>query len=130
MNIATSDFMFITLAGRHKGGGVSTDSLRKHVVDNFGKGMASHSLRQGGAVFYSRRGADEDATRQQGGWKTSEVMANIYAKFAPQEVREHILAVGAAASLRHELHPCLQKLGDAPEMATQAEAFRSGQSST
>ena len=63
---AESTKLFITTTGINAGGPMSKDSLRKHVSLMFGKGMASHSLRKGGAVFYSRRGMEEDATRQQG----------------------------------------------------------------
>ena len=99
---------------------MSKDSLRKHVSSTFGKGMASHSLRKGGAVFYSRRGAAEDATRQQGGWKTSEVMQRIYSTLSKEEVKDQILAVGRSTSIHHELHLRLGKIGDSPDKALTA----------
>ena len=60
----TSDFLFITTTGVKAGSQVSVDSFRKHVTSAFGDGTAAHSLRKGGAQFYSRRGLDSDATRQ------------------------------------------------------------------
>ena len=48
---AESTKLFITTTGINAGGPMSKDSLRKHVSLMFGKGMASHSLRKGGAVF-------------------------------------------------------------------------------
>ena len=68
------DFVFITTTGTNKGGQVSTDSLRKHVVAAFGHSVATHSLRKGGATCYDRQGAMEEATKQQGGWRTTELM--------------------------------------------------------
>ena len=101
---------------------MSKDSLRKHVSTVFGKGTASHSLRKGGAVFYSRRGMDDDATRQQGGWKTSEVMQRIYATLTKDEVCEQIVAVGRATSVHHEIQLRVLRLGDDPEKARSASA--------
>ena len=77
--------------------------------------MASHSLRKGGAVFYSRRGMEEDATRQQGGWKTSEVMQRIYSTLTSDEVQEQILAVGRSTCVHHEIQLRVSRLGDSPE---------------
>ena len=114
-----SNVLFVTTIGKNKGGPVSTDSLRKHVTSIFGKGTAAHSLRKGGAQFYSRRGLDQDATRQQGGWKTSEVMAMIYTKLSA-EVRQKIGAVVITSSLLQELQARLQKLGTKPEEAAAA----------
>ena len=88
----------------------------------FGKGVASHSLRKGGAVFYSRRGMDDDATRQQGGWKTSEVMQRIYSTLTKDEVQEQILAVGRSTSVHHEIQLRVRRLGDAPDQARSASA--------
>ena len=113
----SSKHLFVTVAGRNKGGRVSTDSLRKHVAAAFGHGAASHSLRKGGAQFYSRRGLDQDATRQQGGWKTAEVMASVYTTLAPHEVKQQILQAGASTSCMHESHLRVQKLAATPELA-------------
>ena len=88
-----SDFLFVTTTGRNKGHQVSVDSLRKHVTAVFGVGKAAHSLRKGGAQFYSRRGVDSDVTRQQGGWRTSTVVEQTYATMSRSEVHEAILAV-------------------------------------
>ena len=86
-----SNKLFITLSGKNLGRGVSTDSFRKHVAAEFGLGTAAHSLRKGGAQFWARRGTHEDATRQQGGWKTSEVMKAIYTALSPSEVRDELV---------------------------------------
>ena len=112
---AMSNHIFVTLMVKNRGRAVSTDSLRKHVTGAFGKGSASHSLRKGGAQFYARRGAPEDATRQQDGWKTSEVMARIYTTLSKSEVRNEIIAVGAATSFQHEIQQQFLRLGDTPE---------------
>ena len=110
-----SQHIFVTLTGKNRGQAVSTDSLRKHVTKEFGKGSASHSLRKGGAQFYARRGAKEDATRQQGGWKTSEVMSRIYTTLSQSEVRQEIISVGAATSFQHELSKQFMRLGDSQD---------------
>ena len=110
-----SSHIFVTLTGKNRGQAVSTDSLRKHVTGAFGKGSASHSLRKGGAQFYARRGANDDATRQQGGWNTSEVMARIYTTLSQTEVRNEIMSVGAATSFQHEIQQQFLRLGDSPE---------------
>ena len=95
--------LFITTTGKRRGQGVSTDSLRKHVTTSFSGNVATHSLRKGGALFYARRGACTDATRQQGGWKTADVMQAVYTKLSVDEVRSEILQVGAATSTLEEI---------------------------
>ena len=95
--------LFITLCGHKKGGRVSTDSFRKHVSASFGQGKASHSLRKGGAKFFARHHAAEDATRQQGGWRTSEVMKTIYTKLSTLEVEHELSTVANRASLSYDL---------------------------
>ena len=70
-----------------------------------------------GGQFYSRRGMDQDATRQQGGWKTADVMASVYTTLAPHEVKEQIMKVGATTSLMHELRLRVQKLAATPDLA-------------
>ena len=106
-----SAFLFVTITGKAKGGPVSTDSLRKHVADSFGCGKSSHSLRRGGAQFYARRGADEDATRQQGGWRTADVMRSVCTTLSASEVRTEILTVANFASLEYEIKGKCDALG-------------------
>ena len=108
---STDGPLFITLAGKHKGHATSTDSLRKFVAANFGAGAASHSLRKGGAQFYARRGANEDATRQQGGWHTRDVMRQVYTTLSPSEVCAEIVNVAGKVNITEEVHARLQRLG-------------------
>ena len=115
-----SEFLFVTTTGRNKGQQVSVDSLRKHVKAVFGDGKAAHSLRKGGAQFYSRRGVDSDVTRQQGGWRTSAVMEQTYTTMSKSEVHEAILAVGAKSSLTLEIQQRCKRLGAEPEQAALA----------
>ena len=105
------DFLFVTTTGINKGGPVSTDTLRKHVVASFGHSTATHSLRKGGATFYCRQGAMDDATRQQGGWRTTEIMNRIYTKLSAKEVAEEIHTVAGQASLQLELQRRSTQLG-------------------
>ena len=60
---------------------------------------------------------DQDATRQQGGWRTADVMASIYTTLAPHEVKAQILKVGATTSLLHELQLRVQKVAATPALA-------------
>ena len=114
-DLTTSKKLFITLTGANKGGAVSRDSLRKLVTAAFGVGTASHSLRRGGAQFFARRGACEDATRQQGGWKTSAVMNSVCVNLSPTEVRTELLRVASDASGMHTISSRLLALGTSKE---------------
>ena len=95
--------VFTTTCGSNQGSKVSTDWFRKLVATAFGHGKSSHSLRKGGAVFYARGGAAEDATRQQGGWRTSEVMRTIYTTLSTSEVEREISVTAAKATVRLQL---------------------------
>ena len=76
---------------------------------------ATHSLRKGGALFYARHGAPEDATRQQGGWRTTEVMKLIYTKLSPTEVDAAISNVVRASSLQIQIRRKIKALGNSAE---------------
>ena len=107
----SSEYLFVTTTGKRCGQGVSRDMLRKHVASSFGSQTAAHSLRKGGALFYARRGACTDATRQQGGWKTADVMQAVYTKLTVAEVRNEIMQVGASTSALEEIKQKLNSLG-------------------
>ena len=109
------DFLFVTTTGQRKGSQVSTDSLRKHIVAAFGHSVATRSLRKGGATFYDRQGVLEEATKQQGGWRTTEVMKSIYTKMSAAEVANEIHTVAARASIQLELQRRTQNLGASRE---------------
>ena len=81
--------LFCTVAGAAKsiGNRVSADSFRKAVYANFPGNTATHSLRKGGARFYAAAEAPEQATRDQGGWRTTETMREIYTSLTPSEVK-------------------------------------------
>jgi hypothetical protein len=123
----SSDFLFVTTTGSRRGHQVSVDSFRKHVTAVFGDGTAAHSLRKGGAQFYSRRGVDSDVTRQQGGWRTSTVMEQTYTTMSAAEVRASILAVGKKSSVALEIGLRCRRIGAKPEDAvtTDVQAARS-----
>ena len=58
------------------------------MVHNYFPGnTATHSLRKGGARFYAAAEAPEQATRDQGGWRTTETMKEIYTSLTPSEVK-------------------------------------------
>ena len=104
-------YTFVNVTGQNRGGPVSTDSLRKHVTASFGNSTATHSLRKGGATFYARQGAAEDATRQQGGWRTTEIMRAVYTKLTRKEVDIELRKVLDASSLRLTLRQSFRALG-------------------
>ena len=108
--------LFVTTTGANKGGPVSTDSLRKAVAALIGKPWSTHSLRKGGATFYARQGADPNATQQQGGWRTSEIMAEIYTKLSQSEVQRELVKVAQASSFQLELQARVLELGDTSEV--------------
>ena len=92
---STSDpesLLFITTTGKKKtiGGPVSADSFRKFVSTIFGSGKSTHSLRKGGATFLARNDAPAKVTQAQGGWRTTEVMQNIYTNFSVEEQQQAI----------------------------------------
>ena len=53
----------------------------------------------------------DDVTRQQGGWRTTEIMNRIYTKLTAKEVAEEIHAVAGQASLQLELQRRSTQLG-------------------
>ena len=79
--------LFVTTTGPQGriGSRVSADSFRKIVSAAFAGNTGTHSLRKGGATFYARSDAPEQITMMQGGWRTSEVLQTIYAKFTVAE---------------------------------------------
>jgi hypothetical protein len=107
--------LFVNVTGMHKGDRVSVDTLRKHVAVGFSKHAGSHSLRKGGALYYARAGAPEDATRQQGGWRTTEIMKTIYTKLARHEVDAALSQVVAASLLQLSLEHKFRALGHSSE---------------
>ena len=74
---------------------MSADSFRKALGSVFTGNTSIHSLRKGGARFYAAADAPEQATRDQGGWRTSETMKEIYTALTPSEVK---LALHTAAN--------------------------------
>ena len=107
--------IFLNVTGISRGNAVSADTLRKHVTQAFGKPTASHSLRKGGAIFYARSGVPEEATRRQGGWRTTDVMKSIYTKFSQNEVDAAISGVLDSSSLVVELRRSFRALGNSSE---------------
>ena len=94
---------------------MSCDSFRKHVTAAFGASTATHSLRKGGATYYARAGAAEDATRQQGGWRTTDVMKTIYTTLNRQEVDAELSKVVNGTSLAINLRRGFLALGSNSE---------------
>ena len=84
-----SEALFCTVAGAATkiGSSVSADSFRKALCSIFPGNTATHSLRKGGARFYAAAQAPEQATRDQGGWRTTETMKEIYTALTPSEVK-------------------------------------------
>ena len=84
--------LFITTTGSKKtiGGPVSADSFRKLVSTTFGSGKSTHSLRKGGATFLARNDAPTQVTQAQGGWRTTDVMQNIYTSYSIEEQQQAI----------------------------------------
>ena len=72
------------------GGRVSADSYRKLVSSICGQGKSTHSLRKGGATFLARNDAPTKVIQAQGGWRTTEVMQNIYTSFFLEEQQRAI----------------------------------------
>ena len=89
--------LFCTIAGTPSkiGNAISADSFRKALGSFFTGNTSTHSLRKGGARFYAAADAPEQATRDQGGWRTSETMKEIYTALTPSEVK---LALHTAAN--------------------------------
>ena len=106
--------LFVTTVGKNRGGPVSTDTLRKHVTSAFGNSTATHSLRKGGATYYARQGTPSDATRQQGGWRTTETMTTIYTTLSAQEVGEAIHRTVACSAIALDLRHRIKSLGGSP----------------
>ena len=84
--------LFLTTTGSPDkvGKHVSADSLRKVVTAAFAGNTATHSLRKGGARFYSAAQAPEQATMVQGGWRTTDTMRTIYTTLTKAEVHQAI----------------------------------------
>ena len=106
-----SESLFVNSTGINKGHQVSCDTLRKHVASAFGSTKANHSLRKGGAVYFARYGAPSDATRQQGGWRTTLVMSTIYTKLNRKEVDAALSRVADASSLQIAIRRDWKALG-------------------
>ena len=53
----------------------------------------------------------DDATRQQGGWRTTKIMNRIYTKLSAKEIAEEIHTVAGQASLQLELQRRSTQLG-------------------
>ena len=93
-------------------GGDELGSPLTHVAGAFGNNKSTHSLRKGGAVFYARHGASEDATRQQSGWRASEVMSAIYTKLSTSEVEREIAKTACTVNSGVLLQELIAGLGD------------------
>ena len=79
--------------------------------DAFGASLATHSLRKGGAVYYARAGVVEDATRQQGGWRTTTVMKEIYTTLNRKEVQQELMRVFNITSAACNVRARFKQLG-------------------
>jgi hypothetical protein len=121
-SIEHSEPLFCTVAGTTTkiGSLVSADSFRKALCSNFPGNTATHSLRKGGARFYAASQAPEQATRDQGGWRTTETMREIYTALTPSEVKAALHRAANAAGdcfALHELSELLQPLALTGESA-------------
>ena len=113
--------LFITTTGK-KGSPVSYDSFRKHIQEAFGASLATHSLRKGGAVYYARAGVVEDATRQQGGWRTTTVMNSIYTTLNQKEVQQELMRVVNVTSAACTVRNTFKLLGTSADEVLQQPA--------
>tara|TARA_B100000780_G_C21093677_1_gene440898 strand:+ start:153 stop:1682 length:1530 start_codon:yes stop_codon:yes gene_type:complete len=104
--------LFLTITGTKKtiGNRVSADSFRKAVTNKFSGNTATHSLRKGGARFYAKAQAPEQATRDQGGWRTSETMKEIYTALTKDEVHSAIHEAANTAGNFYVLKELAQKM--------------------
>ena len=66
-------------------------------------------------MYYARAGVVEDATRQQGGWRTTSVMKAIYTTLNRSEVQEELLRVVNATSLAVTVRNDFKLLGKSAE---------------
>ena len=113
----TSQLLFITTTGNRKtlGNPVSPDSLRKFVTSTFQGNTATHSLRKGGARFYSHAEAPEKATMSQGGWRTTETMRMVYTTLTDQEVQAAIFKAANDGGTEMVLQLMADKFNLAPD---------------
>jgi hypothetical protein len=128
-SIDPSEPLFCTVAGAITkiGSLVSADSFRKALCSPFPGNTATHSLRKGGARFYAASQAPEQATRDQGGWRTTETMREIYTSLTPSEVKGALHKAANAAGhcfVLHELSELLQPLALAGKTADVKMAIR------
>ena len=72
---------------------------------SFAGNTSSHSLRKGGARFYAGADAPEQATREQGGWRTTETIAKIYTALTKDEVKLAIHSAANTAGIAFALQP-------------------------
>ena len=81
--------LFCTVSGNPRtiGNKVSADSFRKLLTSHFAGNTSTHSLRKGGARFFAKAEAPEQATMFQGGWRTTESMRSIYTTLSKAETR-------------------------------------------
>ena len=105
--------LFVTVTGRPAtiGGSVSADSFRKLVTANFQGNTATHSLRKGGARFYSAAESPEQATMFQGGWRTAETMRTIYTSLTTPEVHNAIHKAANVGGVQHVLVYLSEQVG-------------------
>ena len=95
-SVSKEEPLFCTTAwaANKVGNPLSSYSFRKALGSVFTGNTSTHSLRKGGARFYAGADSPEQATRDQGGWRTTETMKEIYTGLTPSEVKRalHIAA--------------------------------------
>ena len=92
----------------------------------FADGKSSHSLRRGGALFYSCNGASRESTQQQGGWRTSQVMSQVYTNLTSEEVEAELALVASKAASSVVLRGFISAVGidkHAAVVASKSAAF-------
>ena len=107
--------LFCTVAGAANriGNPVSPDSFRKTLGTFFTGNTSTHSLRKGGARFYAAVETPEQATRDQGGWRTTEVMKEIYTSLTPSEVKGALRTAANEAGFEYALKRCATHIASA-----------------
>ena len=91
------------------------------ISGNFAGNTSTHSLRKGGARFYSAAEAPEQATQQQGGWRTTETMRTIYTSLTPAEVQKAIHNAANVGGIEFTLSDFAQRLACVAESARSLE---------
>ena len=114
-------FCTVTGAANRIGNSVSPDSFRKALGAVFTGNTSTHSLRKGGARFYAAAQAPEQATRDQGGWRTTEVMRHIYTSLTTSEVKNAIHDAANSAGYEFALQSLTEELANVEKSGLAAE---------